>query len=169
MLGFYENFPLNIHRTETFSSFLPCKKLQQRLVKDLFEINTKKFSFEEIGHPTVHQCTIIFEVGIADAESFNYVDKGELEKALNVLKRKNFQIIDLFCAIRYYKNSEEKKTPLKFDYYLVRTRFNENAIELRVFHERGPRYISPEELTNFLVNEVNGSSGRKILKSVEPA
>lgn len=167
MLGFYENFPVNIHRTETFTSSLPCKKLQQRLVKDLCEINIRTFNFEEIAHPTVHQCAIIFEVGIADAESFSYIDNRELERALTVLKRKNFRIIDLFCAIRYYKNSEEKKMPLRFDYYLVRASFNESVMELRVFHERGPRYISPEDLTNFLVNKLNGSSSKKILKSVE--
>ena len=75
MLGRYENFPEGIHRTESFTSSLSSKKLQQRLIQVLSEINRKTFSFEEIANPTVPECTIIFEVGLADAESFNYIDE----------------------------------------------------------------------------------------------
>jgi hypothetical protein len=38
--------------------------------------------------------------------------------------------------------------------------------EVQVFHERGPRYISPEDLTTFVYNKVNEttSKNRKALK-----
>jgi hypothetical protein len=42
------------------------------------------------------------------------------------------------------------------------------TLEPRVFHERGPRYISPEDITNFIVNQLNKASTKKILKTVEP-
>jgi hypothetical protein len=58
--------------------------------------------------------------------------------------------------------------PLKFDYYMIRFAFSKNTMEMRVFHERGPRYISPEDITTFIVNQINKASTKKILKPVEP-
>jgi len=168
MLGLYENFPENIHRTESFTLSLSSKKLQQRLIQVLHEINRKTFSFEEIAHPSVPDCTIIFEVGIADAKSFNYIDEEETKRVLNALKKDLFRVMDLFCAVRYYKIRAEKKAPLKFDYYMIRTVFGKDSMEMRVFHERGLRYISPEDIITFLVNKINEASARKILKRLEP-
>jgi len=168
MLGRYENFPAGIHRAESFTAAFSAKKLQQRLIQILSEINRKTFSFEEIANPTVPQCTIIFEIGIADAKIFNYIDEEETKKALNALKKEPFRVMDFFCAARYYKTGTEKKMPLKFDYYMIRFAFSKDTMEIRVFHERGPRYISPEEITTFIVNQINKASTKKILKPVEP-
>jgi hypothetical protein len=168
MLGLYENFPENIHRIESFTSYLSSKKLQQRMIQVLSEINRKTFSFEEIAYPSVPECTIIFEVGIADAKSFNYIDEEETKRVLNALKKETFRVIDFFCAVRYYKAKTEKKTPLKFDYYMMRFVFGKDSMEMRVFHERGPRYISPEDIITFLMKQINKTSAKKILKPVEP-
>lgn len=167
MLGFYENFPMNIHRIEVFATSLSTKRLQQTLVQVLHNINRRKFSFEEITYPTVPDCIIIFEAGLADAENFNYIDEEETRRVITALKKATFQTMDFFCAIRYYKGNEENKTPLKFDYYLLRVVFARNSLEMQVFHERGPRYISPEDIVTFLVNEVNKNSSRKTLKRIE--
>ena len=168
MLGLYENFPENIHRTESFTSSLSSKKIQQRMIQVLSEINRRTFSFEEIAYPSVPECTIIFEVGIADAKSFNYIDEEETKRVLNALKKETFRVIDFFCAVRYYKAKTEKKTPLKFDYYMMRFVFGKDSMEMRVFHERGPRYISPEDIITFLMKQINKTSAKKILKPVEP-
>jgi len=168
MLGLYENFPGRVHRIESFMSALSSKKLQQRLINVLSEINRKTFSFEEVANPTVPECIIIFEVGLADAKSFNYIDDEETRKTLNALKKEPFHVLDFFCAVRYYKAKAEKKTPLKFDYYMIRLVFNKDEVAIQVFHERGPRYISPEDITLFIVKAVNKASTKKILKPVEP-
>jgi hypothetical protein len=167
MLGFYENFPANIHRTDNFTSPLSSKKLQQRLIQVLHDINRETFSFEEVAYPTVPECTIIFEVGLAEAKSFNYIDEEEIKRVLSALRKETFRSMDFFCAVRYYKGAGEKKTPLKFDYYLMRFVFGKNSMEIQVFHERGPRYISPEDIVTFLVNMVNEMSARKFLKKIE--
>jgi hypothetical protein len=166
MLGFYENFPANIHRIENFATPLSSKRLQQRLIQALHDINRRTFSFEEIAFPTVPECTIIFEAGLAEAKGFNYIDEEEKRKVLSALRKKTFQTMDFFCAIRYYKGTAENKIPLKFDYYLLRFVFGKNSVEIQVFHERGPRYISPEDIVTFLVNEVNKTT-RRTLKRVE--
>ena len=109
---------------------------------------------------------MIFEFGLAESESFNYIDEEELKKTLKLLAKERLQSMDFFCSIRYYKDIGEKKTPLKFDYYMLRTIFSRDNFEIQVFHERGPRYISPEEVTEFVFNKINESSSKhkKILK-----
>ncbi|MCL5950025.1 MAG: hypothetical protein M1490_06065, partial [Candidatus Bathyarchaeota archaeon] len=126
----------------------------------------KEFTFEEVTNPTVPQGKVIFEFGLAESGNFNYIDDEELEKTLNFLAKERLHSMDFFCSIRYYKGIGEKKTPLKFDYYMLRAIFSKDLLEVQVFHERGPRYISPEELTAFIFNKINESSirTRNILK-----
>lgn len=165
-LGFYENFPSHIHCIESFSSNLPIRQLQQELIQIFYEINKKEFSFEEVSNPTIFDCKVIFEFGLADAEGFNYIDEEEEKKALNFLAKQNLHVMDFFCGIRYYKGKIEK-TPLKFDYYLLRTIYNKCTIEVHVHHERGPRYISPEDLTILIFNKINEDSTEKVLKKLK--
>lgn len=165
-LGFYENFPANIHRIDRFNSILSSKQLQQKLIQVFFDVNCKEFSFEEVTNPTVPQGRVIFEFGLAESEGFNYIDEEELKNTINFLAKQRLGSMDFFCSVRYYKGSGEKKTPLKFDYFMLRTIFSKDIFEVQVYHERGPRYISPEELTAFVFAKVNeaSSGNRKILK-----
>jgi len=163
MLGYFDNFPVNIHRTEKFTSALSNRALQQKLIQVFREINSKTFSFDEIVHPALPDSTIIFEMGLAEGNSFNYIDRKETKKVCSALRKDALRMIDLFCAIRYYKGTVEKKTPLRFDYYMIRMAFSGNTVEIQVFHERGPRYLSPEDITLFLVNETNKTAERKTL------
>jgi hypothetical protein len=165
MLGLYQNFPQNIHRTETFTSALSRRKLQQKIAQVFQEVNRKNFSFEEVGNPTVPNATVIFEFGIADAEDFCYLNEEESQRLQTALAVEPMHVMDWFCAIRYYKNTQEKKAPLKFDYYMLRMGFGEKGMmEVLVFHEKGPRYISPEDLVAFIEHKVNQAASRKLLK-----
>jgi hypothetical protein len=164
-LGFYENFPPNIHLTEKYNSTVTSKRLQEKLIQTLQQINKKEFSFEEISNPTIPECKIIFEFGLAEAGDFRYIDEKEVKKTLNVLSKETLQIMDFFCAIRYYKGQE--KTPLKFDYYILRTIYNEHKFEIQISPQRGPRYISPKDLAALIINKINEGANKKILKEVE--
>jgi len=169
MLGFYENFPQNIHLTELFISPLSKKNLQQRIIQVFLEQNRKNLSFEDIGSTTIPGGTVFFEFGIADEQSFSYIDKEEAQKISALLENHVFQLMDLFCVIRYYKATTPKKVPLKFDYYMIRLSFGKNhTLELQIYHERGPRYMGPQDVADFLVRKVNASSVRKVLKPFEP-
>jgi len=168
MLGVYDNFPVNIHLSETLTSALSKRKLQERIIQVLQEVNRKTFSFEEVGSPNQPNCTIIFEFGIANGEVFSYLDEEEARKMQYALAKDAMQIIDWYCSVRYYKNVKKERTPLKFDYYMLRMNFIEKgAVELLVFHERGPRYISAEEIVDFIESKVNQTSNRKILKRTQ--
>jgi hypothetical protein len=163
-LGLYENFPQNIHMVESFNSVLSIKQLQLKLIQAIYDANRREFSFEEIANPTIPEGKVIFEFGLAESEDFNYIDDEELKKALVFFAKERVQTIDFFCAIRNYKGSGEKKRALKFDYYMVRTVFSKDKLEVQVFHERGPRYISPKDLMMFIVDRINEGSNRKVLK-----
>jgi hypothetical protein len=164
VLGFYENFPASIHMVETFSSVLSSRVLQQKLIHLFCEANKKEFSFEEVAIPTIPGCKLFFEFGLADSLSFCFIDEEETEKALDILAKEHLGQMDFFCSIRYYKGKPEKKNALKFDYYLFRTIYGKNLFEIQVHHERGPRYLSPEDLTMFIFNRINEGSNRKTLK-----
>jgi hypothetical protein len=167
--GFYEKFPSNIHRIDSFNSTISSKQLQQKLIQIFHKVNRNEFTFEEVANPTVPQGTIIFEFGIAESGDFNFIDNEELKKTTKFLAKENLPAMDFFCSIRYYKGSGENRSPLKFDYYLLRTIFSKDIFEVQIFHERGPRYISPEELTMFIFNKINEMStnkNKKFLKKV---
>ena len=168
MLGLYENFPKTIHKTASFATSISNKRLQQALIQTLQQTNTKNFNLEEIANPSVPQCTVILEFGIAEANNFNYVDMEETNKVLKVIRKNPLQIMDFFCALRYYKIQNEKKTSLRFDYYMIRFIFNKNSITMQIFHERGPRYISPEDIANFVANKIDEAFSKKILKIIKP-
>jgi hypothetical protein len=163
-LGTYSNFPLNIHYIDNFKSAVSTRQLQQRLIRVLYELNQKEFSFEEVANPTIPKGRVIFECGLAEADGFNFIDDAELDKALTGVGAARLAVLDFFCSIRYYRVVGDKKSALKFDYYLLRTLFGKESFGVQVSHERGPRYLSPQDLVNFIISCINGSSKRKILK-----
>jgi hypothetical protein len=169
MLGLYENFPKTIHKTASFAASISNKRLQQALIQTLQKINNKNFNLQEITNPSIPQCTAILEFGIAETNNFNYLDNEETNKMLKVIQKKPLQVMDFFCALRYYKMQNEEKTPLRFDYYMIRFIFNEDLMEIQIFHERGPRHVSPEDVANFVANKINETFSKKILKATMPS
>jgi hypothetical protein len=167
MLGYYEGFPENPQKTFFFTFSVSNKKLQRTLIQTLHEINGKTFSLQEVSDPSISHCTMIFEFGIAETNIFNYLDKEENKKILKALKKTRLKVMDFYCAIRYYKMKNDKKTPLKFDYYMVRFLFENKLLETRIFHERGPEHATPEDLINFIIRKVNDKFSRKIVKILE--
>lgn len=165
MLGVYDNFPENIHRTASFTSSTSPKMLQDGLVQALYDMNKTPAGSEEIDQHALRQCAVVFETGVAESGSFNYVDEAEVRRLQDSLKKEPFRIIDFFLAARYHKAREGGRSPLRFDYFLVRVVFSGNSLEMRVFHERGPRYISPEDVNNLVVGRINRQAARRILKS----
>ncbi len=140
-------------------------KLQQKIIQTLYEINCGTFSFEEVGNPTVDGGTVVFEFGLADTDCFCYLNAEENERLKKAIEAEPLPVMDWFVGIRYYRNSGGKKSPLKFDYYVLRMGFNpKGAMAMSVSHERGPRYLSPEDLLKFVFHRLNQDEPKKILK-----
>ncbi len=164
MLGVYENFPASIHEKAYFAAYISNKTLQKALTQTLYNLNNETFKLEEITNPSVPQCTAIFEFGIAEEANFNYLDMEETRRILKIVRKKPFRIMDFFCALCYYKVQEGEKAPLKFDYYMIRFIFGKNSMEVRVFHERGPRHASPKDIISFIVTKINERLPRRKVK-----
>ena len=49
---------------------------------------------------------------------------------------------------------------------MVRAVFPENSVELRIFHDRGPRYMTPEDVGNFVLERIRRASARRALKNL---
>jgi hypothetical protein len=167
MLGFYVNFPQNAHKIAVFSTSISNKRLQQALTQTLLKLNNETFSLEQVATPSVPHCKVVFEFGIADENDFDYLDTHEKEKLLKAINKKTFPVMDFLSVIRYYRFEEEKRSRLRFDYYMLRFMFNKNLIEIRVFHEKGPMHVSPEELAEFVVSRINSAFSKKALKPFE--
>jgi hypothetical protein len=167
MLGFYTNFPQNIHKAETFSTSISTKKLEQVLVETLYRLNSETLSLEEVAAPSIPDCKVIFEVGVAEGNDFNYLDSEERERLLSALNKKLFQVMDFLCVIRYNKMQEKRKTRTRFDYYMLRLMFGENLTEIQVSHERGIRHTSPDDIVKLVLNRVNAAFSKRVLRPSE--
>ncbi|MEM3617638.1 MAG: hypothetical protein QXK47_01010 [Candidatus Bathyarchaeia archaeon] len=166
MFGFYENFPVNVQKVMRFASTVSSKTLQKVLVQCLAKLNSENLRLQDIISPSTFECTVAFEFGIADGDAFNYLDQDETQKVLGEIHKAPLQIMDLFCAIRYYKERDGNKSPLKFDYYMIRLIFSAGYVDTLIFHERGPRHMPPEDLINLIVERVNQLFPRRVLKAV---
>ena len=166
MLGFYEGFPATPHKTMRFATSNSNRNLQRKLTENLRLLNTQVLSLEKITDPSIPECLASFEFGIAEADGFNYLDDDEASMVLKAIRKNPLRIMDFFCVVRYHRLQGEKKTALKFDYCMIRFTFNKGLMGVRVFHERGPRYTSPGDMINFIVNKVNEGSSKKVLKEV---
>ncbi len=136
-------------------------------METLQKLNSEAFNLETVADPSIPYCTVNFDFGIAEENNFNYLNKGEVDRILKLIHREQFHTMDFLCAIRYYKTEAGRRHPLRFDYYVLRLAFNEEAIEAQVFHERGPRHMSPEDVIDLIANKINEKSQKRTLKKLE--
>ncbi len=156
MLGLYENFPVFPHAKATFMSGAPTKTLQEAIVKMAGCLNNREYALDTMASATIANCKIGFEIGIAEAATFNYLNAEEVDRSLKILAKKETVLnIDFLCIVKYHLTDSEKRRPLKFDHYLIRFIFRKPEAQLRVFHERGMQHLSIEELVEFLTKQIN--------------
>jgi len=130
--------------------------LQQTILTVFHQLNNRNLSLESITASSKPTCQVGFEFGIAEESAFNFLDEEELQRACKNTADKALPTLDVFCAIRYHTiNEGGKRTPLKFDYHLLRFTFYKKNIELLISHERGTQRIPLEDLVTFLTNCIN--------------
>ena len=165
MLGVYESFPENVHKIADFAVSTPTKKLQRPLIQALRKLN-ETASLGGIADSAVSQCVVVFEFGIAEGNDFNYLDDEEASRAIDCISKKPFTTMDFLLVIRYYKTQEQKRSPLRFDYYMLRFAFDKH-LEIRVFHEKGPMRMLPEEIIDLIVSRINETVSKRVLRPLE--
>ena len=76
------------------------------------------------------------ETGIANGLAFDYIEDEVLDRVVKQASQQAFSMLDFFCVARYYLVDEKSLRALRFDYYMLRFRFGEREMELRVYHEK---------------------------------
>jgi len=102
-------------------------------------------------------CTVNFEFGVADSDTFNYLDDEELKKIQKTLKQQQaLPVLDVYCVARYHlTEADGRRRPLKFDYGMLRFAFGKRTMELFIYHERGTQRIPLEDLAHFIRKQAN--------------
>ena len=95
-----------------------------------------------------------FEFGVAEGAIFNYLDKEELDRFHRRLAKNPMSTIDVFCVVRYHLVNKKKRTPLRFDYHVLRFTFDKNNIGLQILHDRGTQRIPLEGLVKFITKRI---------------
>ena len=162
LLGHYDNFPKNVHKVAIFSFQDPKNAMQQAILFAFQHLNQETFDLNKIMPYLKQNFKVSFEFGIADGEDFTFLDQNELEHSLTTVTENEPDSLDFFFVIRYHRiNEQGKQIPLRFDYHVLRFRFHDNILELRMRHERGTQRVLLDELTDFITKQVNAELEKK--------
>lgn len=143
------------------------KKLQESIIKTFYEINQGEVVSGLASTYITPDVQASLEFGIAEGLAFNFIDRETLVSTLKYISKKKMPILDFLCIARYYKVSKDldtgKRRPLRFDYLFLRFLFNKEGGEILVFHEKGIRRVSIEDLLDFIVKKINEELSKKRL------
>lgn len=165
VLGHYENFPTVIHNVSKFTHQSTEKKLQMAILRVFHRLNQEKRDLNVLSPFFKSKCEVSFEFGVAEDNTFNYLDEEELKRFQKDIAKEALSTLDFFCVVRYHTLKERRLIPLKFDYHLLRFVFQENSVEMQIAHERGTRRVSLEDLANFIIGQIREELPRKIVSS----
>lgn len=164
MLGRYENFPENIHGVAFFEYQDSAKESQKAILCTFHRLNQESFDLGAVTPYLKQNCEIGFEFGVADGVDFNFLDQKEVDQFLKSVDEIEVETLDFFFAVRYHRvGNGGKRVPLKFDYHVLRFLFQKGGLELRIRHEKGTQRVPLDELTDFLVKQINVELSRRRL------
>ena len=162
LLGRYENFPQNIHGIALFQYQNSPKSLQQAILFTFHGLNNKKFDLSAVTPYTQQKCEVGFEFGMADGFDFVFLDQNELDLCLKSVEETEQKVWDFFLSVRYHLVKDGgKRVPLRFDYHVLRFVFRQEVLELQIRHERGTQHVPLDDLTDFLVKQINVELSQK--------
>jgi hypothetical protein len=164
LLGRYENFPENVHGITIFEYHDSAEELQRAVLCTFHRLNQETFDLGAVTPYMKQKCEVSFEFGVAEGVAFNFFDQKELERCLKNIDEAEAETLDFFFTVCYHSVRDGgKRVPLKFDYYVLRFLFEEGGLELRIRHERGTQRVPLDDLTDFLVKQINAELSQRQL------
>jgi hypothetical protein len=164
LLGRYENFPENVHGVTLFEYQDSAKEVQKAILCTFHRLNQETFDLGAVTPYLKQNCVVGFEFGVAEGVGFNFLDQKELDRCLKSVDETEVETLDFFFAVCYHRVRDDgKRIPLKFDYHVLRFSLQEGGLELRIRHERGTRRVPLDDLTEFLVKQINVDLSRRQL------
>lgn len=167
LLGRYNNFPDSIHGEARFTYPFSTKTLQQAIAHVLHRLNKQTIDMQTLTKASPLNCVVNFEFGLADADTFNFLDDEELERLEHTVRQQALPLLDVYCISRLHiLEADGKRKSLKFDYNMLRFSFRRKKMELFVYHERGIQRIPLEDLVLFIKNQINTELADKKQKTL---
>jgi len=167
LLGRYDDFPATIQRFARFTYESPTPTLQTVIVKTLHQLNKQTVDMKTFTPASPPNCFVNFEFGVADTDTFNFLDEEELQKIENTLNQQALPILDIFCATRYHiRDQTEKRKTLKADYNMLRFTFYQKNMELFIHNERGTQRIPLKDLILFLKSQIDQELAERRLETL---
>jgi hypothetical protein len=164
LLGRYENFPENVHGVALFEYQDSAKEVQKAILCTFNRLNQETFDLGAVTPYLKQRCEVSFEFGVADGVGFNFLDQKELDRCLKSVDEAEVETLDFFFAVCYHRVRDGgKRIPLRFDYHVLRFLFQEDGLKLRIRHERGTQRVPLDDLTDFLVKQINVNLSRRQL------
>lgn len=154
-IGVYAVFPEKCHYACRIELMAPIISAKKALLSTLFRLNGHIVEDETLKFLAGPDIEVILEFGVANEFSFEYLDSKILDSLIRAVDEEIIHKIDFLCVARYYRRGAEKRTALRFDFYLLRFSFdNEGWLGVQALHERGLQRIPVEELVDFLIKEM---------------
>jgi len=169
MLGRYDFFPDIYHGRMNIEYDLDKRTLQTAIIKVLLKLNNEEVESSEITGLENEDLHVYFEFGFAEGRTFTFIDEEEAAFILREIRENPFDLMDVFCALKYYRVIDGRLRPLKFDYNMIRFKFEDGSLSVLFFHERGPRRIEFSLLMKFILKRMHsllGEKHRKELKTI---
>jgi len=164
LLGHYNNFPENIHGRAILEYPDPAKSIQQAILCTFHGLNNEIFELDSVTPYLNQKCEVGFEFGVADGFDFNFLDQKELDQCLKNIDEKELETLDFFFAVRYHLIREDgEHVPLRFDYQVLRFAFQDGGLEMRIRHQKGTQRVPLDDLTSFLVKQIDAELSRRQL------
>jgi hypothetical protein len=166
LIGYYTNFPAKVHGVATLVFQTGTSQLQRIISETLSKLNNETHDLGFLTKASPPNCQVNFELGIAEEDTFTFLDKGELARIIEALeKEETLGVLDFLCAARYKQIMQDGKAKsLKFDYVLLRFAFRRRTMELFLSHQRGIQRLPLGDLTTFLINRINKELAQNKMK-----
>jgi len=120
------------------------------------KLNQQPIDLATLTAASPPNCQVVFEFGIADTDAFYYLDQELLTLLEKALETQSLQVLDVFCAARYYiKKEKGKQKPLQFDYTVLRLAFQNQDSELFLHYIRGVQRIPRKDFILFLKRQID--------------
>ncbi len=170
LLGYFKNFPTRVQKIVPFVFQTEPENVQIAISKALHRLNNETNDLQSLTYASPPNCKVNFEFGVAEEDTFTFLDKDELTRLTAALeKRETINILDFFCAIRYHQTVQGGKSKsLRSDYLLLRFAFRRRIMELFLVHERGIQHLPLKDLTAFLIKRINTELVQRKIPSLIP-
>jgi len=152
----FSHFPEMAHGRATLSYDNSLLTIQRAILRALGKLNCRRVktlvSIADIAGSFEGEMS--FEVGVAERDSFNYLDDEEEEKALHMLDSIGpCSTIDFFMIVRY-EVRDGRRHSIRSDSYAIRFTFLEHHVDIEIFHEKGIRRLALDELIMILAESI---------------